>query len=189
MSIEFTGDKAAYTRAILEASPPRNATLEDVEAIAALDRTIFASYGPTMGRWRIADAIRQNPAGMQVLELDGNLAGTIYGQLIESPNFEGRAYGEVTSIGIAEEYRGRGIGELLFGRMVQAMLDEQEVGTVITGISLYTRAGNLAMQQLAEKYDFTVEQTVPSFYEFFDPPEDAYLMVLVNPASDHLSSK
>jgi ribosomal protein S18 acetylase RimI-like enzyme len=168
---EFTGDKAAYTKAILETCPPRYAEQSDVDALVAFDRQIFPEGG--MGPRYLSRAISDNPIGLEMVEVGGQIAAYTHGVMYPSAIAPGRGYGDIASIGVAEGFRGRGLGELMLGRMVDSMLTEDP-----TGICLHTRVSNLPMQRLAAKFGFVVERTDIDYYARTARNEDAYLMVL-----------
>ena len=167
----FNGDKQAYAQEILGACPPRYATLDDVDRIVDFDRAVFPE-GSQVGRRYLGYHIADNPIGIEVLEIDHQIAACIIGETYPSHIEKDRWYGDIALLGVGQDYRGRGLGDLLLGRMVKSMLAENP-----TGISLRTRVSNTPMQSLATKYGFTIESTVEDYYARSLEPEDAYLMV------------
>lgn len=171
-SLEFNGDKQAYAQAILDTCPPRYAELNDVDRLVEFDRTVFAEEGSPMGPRYLTNHIDDNPTGIEVLEIDGQIAACIVGDMYRSHIQEGRCYGDIASLAVAAEYRGRGLGELMLRRMMGVMLTENP-----TGIMLHTRVSNLAMQGLATKQGFKIEDREPEYYIRSLVPEDAFLMI------------
>lgn len=167
----FTGDKQAYVQSIAETCPPRNAELADVDRIIEFDHTVFPE-GRTVSSRTLIRRINENPISNEILELDNQIVACTLGDIYPSNIDAGRCYGEITSIGVAAAYRGRGLGEFMLSRMVASMLEEDP-----TGICLYTRASNLAMQSMAAKRGFAVEDRITGYYVRTFLPEDALLMV------------
>ena len=80
-------------------------------------------------------------------------------------------YGEahVTTIGVAPEHRGLGLGEVLFLTLVsEAIRRDAEF------LTLEVRVSNRAAQSLYEKYGLTRQGVRPRYYS--DNAEDAYIM-------------
>ncbi len=75
----------------------------------------------------------------------------------------------VTTIGVIPEYRGRGLGELLFLAMI-----EEAVRRGVTWLTLEVRVSNTSAQALYAKYGFTVQGRRPRYYS--DNNEDAFIM-------------
>lgn len=75
----------------------------------------------------------------------------------------------VTTIGVDPEYRGQGLGELLF---VSLMDEALRRGT--GWLTLEVRVSNETAQALYRKYEFTVQGTRKRYYS--DNNEDAYIM-------------
>jgi ribosomal-protein-alanine N-acetyltransferase len=77
--------------------------------------------------------------------------------------------GHVTTIAVAPEYRGRGIGELLLNGLIDQAL------TLNTDmLTLEVRVSNIVAQQLYLKYGFRTSGTRPRYYT--DNGEDALIM-------------
>jgi ribosomal-protein-alanine N-acetyltransferase len=77
--------------------------------------------------------------------------------------------GHITTIAVAPEYRGRGIGELLLNGLIDQALDLH--ADVLT---LEVRVSNVVAQQLYLKYGFRPAGTRPRYYT--DNGEDALIM-------------
>jgi ribosomal-protein-alanine N-acetyltransferase len=77
--------------------------------------------------------------------------------------------GHITTIAVAPEYRGRGIGELLLNGLIdQAMVLDADM------LTLEVRVSNLVAQQLYLKYGFKPAGTRTRYYT--DNSEDALIM-------------
>lgn len=75
----------------------------------------------------------------------------------------------VTTIGVAPENRGRGLGELLFLTMI-----DEAIARGANWLTLEVRVSNTAAQALYRKYHFTVHGTRKRYYS--DNNEDALIM-------------
>lgn len=75
----------------------------------------------------------------------------------------------VTTIGVAPEYQGRGLGELLFLELI-----DEAIRRRTTWLTLEVRVSNYGAQALYRKYDFTIQGRRPRYYS--DNNEDAYIM-------------
>jgi [ribosomal protein S18]-alanine N-acetyltransferase len=75
----------------------------------------------------------------------------------------------VTTIGVLPEYRGRGLGELLFLEMIDEAVRRQS-----TWLTLEVRVTNYSAQALYRKYGFTIQGRRPRYYS--DNNEDAFIM-------------
>ncbi|MGC4191488.1 MAG: ribosomal protein S18-alanine N-acetyltransferase [Thermomicrobiales bacterium] len=75
----------------------------------------------------------------------------------------------VTTIGVHPDYRGKGLGELLF----VALIDEA-IRRNVAWLTLEVRVSNAPAQHLYQKYGFTVQGRRPRYYS--DNNEDAYIM-------------
>lgn len=75
----------------------------------------------------------------------------------------------VTTIGVIPEYRGRGLGELLFLAMIEEAIQRR-----VTWLTLEVRVSNTNAQALYAKYGFTVQGRRPRYYS--DNNEDAFIM-------------
>ena len=77
--------------------------------------------------------------------------------------------GHITTIAVAPEYRGRGIGELILNGLIdQGMVLNADM------LTLEVRVSNLVAQQLYLKYGFKAAGTRPRYYT--DNGEDALIM-------------
>lgn len=156
----------------------RNATVGDVEKILTLEGGVFPEGGNT-GYWRLKRDIELHAPSVKLAILEDEIVGCIRGAMHDSEIAPGRAYGDIVSLGIAEEHRRRGLGELLLGAMIAEMQPEDP-----TGIMLHTRVSNVAMQSLAARFNFAVEATIENYYDRTRIPEDAYCMILRFPTPE-----
>jgi ribosomal-protein-alanine N-acetyltransferase len=77
--------------------------------------------------------------------------------------------GHITTIAVAPEYRGRGIGELALNGLI-----DQALALNADMLTLEVRVSNLVAQQLYLKYGFRPSGTRPRYYT--DNSEDALIM-------------
>jgi [ribosomal protein S18]-alanine N-acetyltransferase len=77
--------------------------------------------------------------------------------------------GHITTIAVAPEYRGRGIGELILNGLI-----DQALALNADMLTLEVRVSNLVAQQLYLKYGFRPSGTRPRYYT--DNGEDALIM-------------
>jgi ribosomal-protein-alanine N-acetyltransferase len=77
--------------------------------------------------------------------------------------------GHITTIAVAPEYRGRGIGELLLNGLI-----DQALALNTDMMTLEVRVSNIVAQQLYLKYGFRASGTRPRYYT--DNGEDALIM-------------
>jgi ribosomal-protein-alanine N-acetyltransferase len=77
--------------------------------------------------------------------------------------------GHITTIAVAPEYRGRGIGELILNGLI-----DQGMALNADMLTLEVRVSNLVAQQLYLKYGFKPAGTRPRYYT--DNAEDALIM-------------
>lgn len=149
----------------------RNASLEDVDAILAMEDVAFPE-GSNTGPRGLSRDINEHAPSVKLAMLNDVIVGGVRGALHPSRITPDRCYGDIASLSIAPEHRRRGLGELLLQEMVAEMLPENP-----TGILLHTRVSNKAMQGLAMKHGFAIEQTIKDYYIRTSVPEDAFLMV------------
>lgn len=75
----------------------------------------------------------------------------------------------ITTIGVEPGHRGRGLGELLMGALV-----DRAVARRVSWLTLEVRVSNESAQSLYRKYGFTVQGTRKRYYS--DNNEDAHIM-------------
>ena len=75
----------------------------------------------------------------------------------------------VTTIGVLPQYRGRGLGELLFLEMI-----DEAIRRDVTWLTLEVRVTNHSAQELYKKYGFSIQGRRPRYYS--DNNEDAFVM-------------
>ncbi len=77
--------------------------------------------------------------------------------------------GHITNVAVAEEYRGRGIGDLLIDALEKEAVDKEMIG-----LTLEVRVGNTKAMKLYAKHGFKVEGIRKNYYA--DTKEDAIVM-------------
>jgi ribosomal-protein-alanine N-acetyltransferase len=88
----------------------------------------------------------------------------------------------ISTIAIALQWRGRGIGELLLAAMIEQAI-EMKAGMV----TLEVRVSNHVAQNLYRKYDLVITGTRPRYYR--DNDEDAHIMTVEAVTSDKYREK
>ncbi len=88
----------------------------------------------------------------------------------------------ISTIAVAQKWRGRGIGELLLTAMI-----EQAMGMRATMLTLEVRVGNTVAQNLYRKYGFIITGTRPRYYR--DNDEDAHIMTVESVAGEEYQKK
>ena len=136
----------------------RNATTEDIPAIAALERSCFSDPWPEDFIARRLDKI-----------LAAGEDGVFLGYAALSSVLD---EGSLDSIAVAPQYRRRGTADALLDAMVRRGREKE-----LAFITLEVRAGNAAAIALYEKHGFAPVGRRTNYYE--RPREDAILMTLV----------
>lgn len=77
--------------------------------------------------------------------------------------------GHITNIAVHKDYRRKGIGELIIGKLAE-IAEEKEM----LGLTLEVRKSNTPALELYKKNGFKLEGIRPEYYE--DNKEDAYIM-------------
>lgn len=150
----------------------RNATLEDIDDILALDARLFPE-GSYMGPRQLRNDIQEHAPSVKLAMYEDEIVGCVQGGLHASRLIPGRPYGDIMTIGVDEAHRRHGLGRLLLSEMIDEIKKESP-----TGIVLHTRVSNIAMQGLAQQFNFTTENQIEDYYIRTRVPEDAYQMVL-----------
>lgn len=150
----------------------RNATLEDIDDILAIDERLFPE-GSYIGPRQLRNDIQEHAPSVKLAIYEDEIVGCVHGALHASRLIPGRPYGDIMTIGVDEAHRRHGLGRLLLREMIDEMKKENP-----TGIVLHTRVSNIAMQGLAREYNFTTENQIKDYYIRTRVPEDAYQMVL-----------
>jgi len=83
----------------------------------------------------------------------------------------------ISTLAVAPQWRGRGLGELLLAAMI-----EQAIGMKAVMVTLEVRVSNTVAQKLYTKYGFVITGTRPRYYR--DNDEDAHIMTVEAVASD-----
>lgn len=169
-------------------------TEDDIEQVQAIERASFSTLwaantyrhelrSPSTSRYIVARVSPHPPPPRAERQssrrgLLASLLPTLFGQQPPLHNFPIIGYGgvwlsvdegHITTIAVAPEYRGRGIGELLLNGLIDQALDLH--ADVLT---LEVRVSNVVAQQLYLKYGFRPAGTRPRYYT--DNGEDALIM-------------
>jgi ribosomal-protein-alanine N-acetyltransferase len=83
----------------------------------------------------------------------------------------------ISTLAVAPQWRGHGLGELLLAAMI-----EQALGMKAIMATLEVRVSNTVAQRLYTKYGFVITGTRPRYYR--DNDEDAHIMTVEAIASD-----
>ena len=137
----------------------RRMTQDDVDAVAALEEKSFAMPWSRESFWR---EMKNELAEYIVCELDGKIVA--YAGAWVSFN-----QAEVMSIAVEPEYRGQGIGTILFGELIKAVKLRGA-----TAITLEVRPSNTAAIKLYESFKLRSVGRRKGYY--LDNGEDALIM-------------
>ncbi len=160
-------------RRLIAEHPPRPAGRSDLDALVYFDSAVFGLGGFGLSYWR--DDLAQNPGGTEIVRVtdeDWGIAACAKGRFRSSSREAGKEYGEISSLAVAEEYRGIGLGELMLTRCIDRLSRRP-----ITGLVLQTHVENTGMQELAHKKGFTISRILKNFYH--TGVRDAYEMILL----------
>jgi [ribosomal protein S18]-alanine N-acetyltransferase len=136
----------------------------EIEEQSGLSRWGWAAYyselqGPNRDLMLIA--LPEKAASLQHRRIVGYIvAREISGEL------------HINNVAVRQQYRRRGIGRALLGRIVE---EANRLG--VTTAFLEVRSGNTAAQALYEEYGFKAIARRPGYYS--DPREDAVVMSLI----------
>ena len=144
----------------LENMKIRKMTVEDVPAVAALERACFSE--PWTENGYLCTLANENAVYLVAETKDGQLAG-ICGLL------DILGEGDISNVAVAETFRRRGIAE----RMLTELLKQGEARG-ITAFTLEVRASNEAAIGLYEKFGFVTKGRRKNFYRM--PEEDALIL-------------
>lgn len=138
----------------------RQAVPKDAEAIARLEKLCFSEP------WSYDSIYHELAANRRAFYLAADLCGRLVGYaglwLIGDE-------GHITNVAVDPQERGRGIGDLLVGALIE---DSRRLGAV--SHTLEVRTGNAAAISLYEKHGFAAAGVRPGYYE--DNGEDAIIM-------------
>ena len=138
----------------------REMTVDDVEAVAALEADIFSMPWSKQG---FADTLCREDVLFFVAREDERVLGYV-GVYCTADE------GEITNVAVAKDARRRGVGQALLQLLIEKMAQRG-----ITRIVLEVRVSNDPAIRLYERHGFLVVGTRKNFYE--KPVEDAYVMV------------
>jgi len=140
----------------------RRMTVEDVPAVAELDRISFALPWPERSfRFEVND----NPASRcYVAEVDGRMAGTIVAWLLVDEL-------HIATIATHPDFRRQGIAQELLSHVLKLSIKEGALSSF-----LEVRESNLGAQAMYRKFGYEEVGRRPRYYK--DNEEDAILMTL-----------
>jgi len=114
----------------------RSVEPSDAEAIARIDEKLTGLSRPGYWQRRIEIAALRPPWMSLVAEMDGRIAGFLFGWVSESEFGMAEPAGWVDLIGVDPPYRGRGVGQALVGRFADAERELRAIRKVTTLIDL-----------------------------------------------------
>ncbi|HVZ58903.1 MAG TPA: GNAT family N-acetyltransferase [Patescibacteria group bacterium] len=145
--------------------------MADFESLVELEKQSFPTYHWTADD--LKEELERDPDCIHVIRHNSKVVGYVHTEteLVKSKNGEQELVGEVSSIAVDREFRGRQLGEKLFRFGVKRL---QNMG--VDRVIINTKLDNHAMKNLAEsKFGFEVTRIVKDM--FYDG-DDAYEMVL-----------
>jgi ribosomal protein S18 acetylase RimI-like enzyme len=96
----------------------------DLEAITRIDEKVTGQYRPELWEDRTAYCLRRNPDSCRIAELDGEVVGFMMGDIRGGEFGLDETSGWVERFGIDPEFKGHGIGRLLFDSLVEHFRSE-----------------------------------------------------------------
>ncbi len=108
----------------------------DLDTIVAIDERLTGQTRKDYWRTRLDIAALRPPWMASVAEVDGRLVGFLFGWVGESEFGIGVPTGWIDLIGVDPAYRGRGVGQALVDRFVDAGRELRAVRKVATLIDL-----------------------------------------------------
>ncbi len=136
------------------------ATSGDVpRLIEKMNNVLGKLYEPTL----VLTLVTHWPKGCLVLRYGNEISGFLLGTKEDSDAVR------ILSIGVSEEFRGKGFGKKLLRRFIsQCMMENVRV------IRLEMATGNMAARHFYEKMGFTIGRRLSAFYE---DGKDAFTMM------------
>lgn len=138
----------------------RNMTVDDVYEVSEIEKATF--YIP----WTEADfkkEMTENKLAIyKVAVLDGKIVGYCGMWHVVTE-------GHITNVAVLEDYRGKGIGDMLISSLIDEGIKKEMIG-----ITLEVRISNIKAQRLYSKYGFKPEGFRKKYYS--DTGEDAVIM-------------
>jgi GNAT superfamily N-acetyltransferase len=108
----------------------------DLDAVVAIDEKLTGQTRKDYWRTRFDIAALRPPWMASVAEVDGRLAGFLFGWVGESEFGIAARTGWIDLIGVDPAYRGRGVGQALVDRFVSAGRELRAIRKVATLIDL-----------------------------------------------------
>ena len=146
--------------ALMDSLSIRQAVIGDADNIALLEAEEFLDEALNCDN--VKKAIEDSQVCIYIAELDGEFAGY---SIIHFAADEG----ELSTIAVKKEYRGRKIGQFLLEKAICG-------DNLIKNLFLEVRESNLSAQKLYRRMGFVEVGRRKSFYK--NPMEDALLMAL-----------
>ncbi len=137
----------------------RDATLSDIQHIAALERECFSA---PWSENAIQDTMERENSVFLVAERDGEICGYV-------GSYHAAGEGYITNVAVSGKMRRCGVG-----RALVCALKEKAKEKAFSFLTLEVRVGNLAAIALYESLGFDNLGRRPRFYS--NPAEDAYIM-------------
>ena len=141
----------------------------DLMHILNMDRAIFSTDLWDEETYR--ESIANYPTSIKFLEKDGRKIGYFYNSIYPVKMHDGSIVtaGEVASVAVLNEFRGRNLGNYLFKEAVSE-LKRMNAHPIL----IHTRVDNFPMQGVAKKQGFEIVGTIQNYY---GQGEDAVQMV------------
>ncbi|RLA81456.1 MAG: GNAT family N-acetyltransferase [Deltaproteobacteria bacterium] len=96
----------------------RPLTKEDLEAIVEIDAKVLGDKRPEYWRQKVQEGIR-GPVKSLVVEYEGRVVGFILGTVSGWEFGVPSSFGWIDTIGVDPDFQGKGIGKLLFDKLVK----------------------------------------------------------------------
>ena len=109
---------------------------DDLDAVVAIDEKLTGHLRKDFWRTRFDIAALRPPWMSAVAELDGRLAGFLFGWVGESEFGIAGATGWIDLIGVDPAYRGHGVAHALLERFIRGGQELRAIGKVATLIDL-----------------------------------------------------
>src|SRR5262245_66114658 len=91
----------------------------DIGSIVRIDERVTGIYRPDVWERRIGYYLRRDPGASQVAEVDGRVVGFMLGDLRAGEFGLEEPAGWLERFGIDPDHRGRDLGRMMFGAMVE----------------------------------------------------------------------
>ena len=147
-----------------------NFSENQIDELVDFEKKVFPGEGWNSEYYK--KAISESPSVIKVVREKGRIIGYFYDAVyqIDFPDGTKSIAGEIASIAVDKEYRGKGLSERLLEKAIHE-LEEMRSPRIV----LFTKTNNRAMQGLARKMGFKITGYYQDFYE---EGKDAFLMEL-----------